>query len=314
MALSLGKKHVETVGLDVDGSFLSAALLDGASIARVASVDLEPGVAVDGEVRDPGALAEALKNLFRTYKLPKQVRLGVANQQIVVRQMEMPMIENEAERDTAIRFQAADAIAMPLDEAILDYQPIGVSEGADGVVRQRLMVVAARASMIDRLMEAVRGAGLKADGIDLNAFALVRMLGGDQASQLDPEQPARMLCHLSGVTNLAIAAGPVCLFTRPLQTVWSADDENAASSLSEEIRLSIDFHMAQPNARPVDSIVLSGPGSSDERLARELRSRTNLPISVGEPLGPFGEHAVPVGEDPSRYTVAAGLAMGIESR
>ena len=312
MALSLGKKDSATVGLDVDGSFLAAALLDGRSIGRVASMDLPPGVTTDGEVREPEALADALRDMFTTFKLPRRVRLGVSNQQIVVRQLEMPIIDNKAERDAAVRFQAAEAIAMPLEEAILYYQPIGVTEGEDGVVRQRLLLVAARASMVDRLMEAVRGAGLRPDGIDLNAFALVRMLSDGEYPEPEGQQPARVLCHLSGMTNLAIASGSMCLFTRPLQTVWSPDDEGVVSSLSEEIRLSIDFHMAQPNARRVESIVLSGPGAGDPRLSEELGARTNLPVSVGEPLGPFGVHAVPTGEDPFRYTVAAGLAMGVD--
>lgn len=313
MNFSLSKHSSEVVGLDIDGSYIAAAVVDGRSMARMASLDLPPGVASDGEVREPDALSDALKDLFRTHKLPRRVRLGVANQQIVVRQIDMPMIDRTAERDAAVRFQAAEAIAMPLDEAILDYQPIGTSEGADGVLRQRMLVVAARESMIERLLDAVRGAGLKADGIDLNAFALVRMLGDDGASALDPTQNARVICHLGGMTNLAIAAGPICLFTRPLQTVWSADDEGAVSSLAEEIRLSLDFHMAQPNARAVDSIVLSGPGAADNRVATELGSRTNLPVSIGEPLGIFGTHTVPTQEDPSRYTVAAGLALGAES-
>jgi len=115
------------------------------------------------------------------------------------------------------------------------------------------------------------------------------------------------------VTNLAIAAGPVCLFTRPLQTVWSPDDEGVASSLSEEIRLSIDYHGAQANAAPVDSIVLSGPGAHDPLLAEALGARTSLPVSVGEPLGPFAVDAVPSGDDPYRYTVAAGLALGVDN-
>lgn len=313
MNLSLGKKNPEVVGLDVDGAYLAAAAIDGGSIGRLASADLTAGVAVDGEIRDPEALSAALKEMFRAYKLPKRVRLGVANQQIVVRQMDMPMIEDAAEREAAVRFQAAEAIAMPLDEAVLDFQPIGASEGTDGILRQRLLVVAARESMISRLVEAVKGAGLKPDGIDLNAFALVRMLGDSGSATLDPTQNARVLCHLGGMTNLAIAAGPICLFTRPLQTIWSADDEGAVSSLAEEIRLSIDFHMAQANARPVDSVVLSGPGASDQAVANELGARTGLPVSVGEPLGALGTHTVPSQDDPARYTVAAGLALGVES-
>ena len=312
MNLSFGKKNSEAVGLDVDGGFLAAAVVDGGSIGRMASVELAPGVAADGEVRDPAALSAALRDMFRTHKLPERVRLGVANQQIVVRQMELPLIENLDERDAAVRFMAADAIAMPLEEAILDYQPIGAFEGPDGVVHERVLVVAARQSMVSRLLEAVRGAGLKPDGIDLSAFALVRVFEAAGNAEPGLPQTARVLCHLGGVTNVAIAAGPICLFTRPLQTVWSPDDEGVVSSLAEEIRLSLDFHMAQPNALPVESIVLSGPGATDELVANELGARTGLPVSVGEPLGSLGTHTVPSHDDPARFTVAAGLALGVE--
>ena len=128
-----------------------------------------------------------------------------------------------------------------------------------------------------------------------------------------PTQPARVLCHLGGVTNLAIASGPNCLFTRPLQTVWSADDEGVVSSLAEEIRLSLDYHMAQPNAVPVNSIVLSGPGATDELVANELGSRTGLPVSVGEPLGRWARTPCPPRKIPRGITVAAGLALGVEA-
>ena len=48
---------------------------------------------------------------------------------------------------------------------------------------------------------------------DLNAFALVRALGHGA-----PDDGARVYCHLGGITNLAIAVGQSCLFTRPLAT------------------------------------------------------------------------------------------------
>ena len=41
---------------------------------------------------------------------------------------------------------------MPLEEAVLDYSPIGAHETHDGAVRERLLVVAARASMITALV------------------------------------------------------------------------------------------------------------------------------------------------------------------
>jgi type IV pilus assembly protein PilM len=310
MPFSLRKHNNDVVGLDIDGAYLAAAQVDGGSIGRVASVDLMRGIADDGEVKDPEALTEALKDMFKRFTLPRSVRLGVANAQIVVRHLDMPLIENDKERDSAVRFQAAEAIAMPLEEAVLDYQPVGAGEAPDGTVRQRILVVAARKSMIERLVGAVKAAGLKPMGIDLNAFAMVRMLAGADSLDTGAELPNRVLCHLGGVTNLAIASGPVCVFTRSLSTVWAEGDESAASSLAEEIRLSIDYHMAQPQARPASEIILSGPGALDGELASALQARIGLPVSVAEPLGRLGTHTVPSGDDPYRYTVAAGLAMG----
>jgi type IV pilus assembly protein PilM len=250
----------------------------------------------------------ALKEMFETYDLPKRVRLGVVNQQIVVRHLELPLINDPAERDAAVRFQAADAIAMPLEEAVLDFVTIGAFETPDGAVRERVLVVAARLSMITALVEAVKAAGLKPDGVDLTAFALVRMLG-ERAAAVDADHPARAICHLGGVTNLAIAVGDNCVFTRPLQTAWD-DDEAVASSVAEEIRLSLDFYSASPDARRVDSMVLSGPGAEHESIRDAVAQRTGLEVTVAAPLGSLGAHTVPSLDDPFRYTVAAGLALG----
>jgi Tfp pilus assembly PilM family ATPase len=45
----------------------------------------------------------------------------------------------------------------------------------DGAPRERVVIVAARRPMISRFVEAVRRAGLKPTGVDLDAFALVRV-------------------------------------------------------------------------------------------------------------------------------------------
>lgn len=308
MALSLRKNSNGrgSVGLDLDGGFVSAIQASGEGVTRAHSIDLAPGVISDGEVTDVHALTEVLRDFFKDNNLPRRVRLGIANQQIVVRQLDIPKIEDEKERVAAVRFQAAEAIAMPLDEVVLDHQVIGEVVSPEGAPRLRVVVVAARESMIARIVEAVRGAGLRPEGIDLNAFALVRTL----AVPSDSTETARVFCHLGGVTNLAIAVGTTCLFTRPLSAQWDAEDENVASALAEEIRLSIDFYMAQPEARWVGEIVLSGPGSKREGLADELSGLIEVPVTVAEPLGRLQAGKMSPDEDASRHTVAAGLALG----
>ena len=310
MAISLRKnKHAGSVGLDIDGGFLAAAEVSNGVLSRAASTALPAGLSNEGEVLDPQALGQAIKDFFGSYALPRTVRLGVANQQIVVRQIEVPRVDDEREQAAAVRFQAADAVPMPLDDAILDYQLIE-RVLVDGAERDRMVVVAARRTMIDQLLEASKAGGLKVAGIDLNAFALVRTLTASRVGVDSPGENARVYCHLGGVTNLAIAVGSTCVFTRPLTTSWDADDAEIASSLAEEIRLSIDFHLNLPDARTVADVVLSGPGAQREGLLYALDGLIGRPVSVAEPLGTLPAYTMPPDEDPHRYTVAAGLALG----
>jgi type IV pilus assembly protein PilM len=328
MALTLSRKNPRgSVGLDLDGAFVAAVQTQDGRISRAASMELPSGVISDGEVTDVERLSESLKTFFKENDLPTRVRLGVSNQQIVVRHLELPKIDESSELGAAVRFQAAEAIAMPLDEAVLDYQVVGEATSPEGTPRLRIVVVAARQAMIERFVEAVRGAGLKPEGIDLNAFALVRALAKPVedapapqpepfvpgAAPALPQQLACVYCHLGGVTNLAVAVGTNCLFTRPLSTDWAEEGDHVASTLAEEIRLSIDFYMAQPDARPVGEVQLSGPGSTFEGLAEELSGLIHLPVAVADPLGGLEVNGALNGEDPHRHTVAAGLALGASS-
>jgi type IV pilus assembly protein PilM len=305
--VGFGKSNTRgIVGLDLDGQFLAAVQASEGGVSRAVSAELPPGVIVDGEVTDVEALSEALKDFFKTHNLPKRVRLGVSNQQIVVRHLELPKIENGDELAAAVRFQASEAIAMPLDEVVMDHQVVSEYVNQDGAARLRIVVVAARESMISRVVDAVRAAGLRPEGIDLNAFALVRTL----ALPSDSAENSRVYCHLGGVTNLAIALGSICVFTRPLSTVWDDDDQDIAAALAEEIRLSVDFYMAQPDARWVGEVVLSGPHSRRPGLAEALGSLIDVPVTVAEPLGRLGEGSIHPDEDAYRHTIAAGLALG----
>jgi len=306
MAFSLRKRtNSAVVGLDIDARYLAAAHVDHGRLVRGASVDLPDGVVRDGEVVDPEVLAKALKSFVAEAGLPRNVRLGVGNQQIVVRVVELPQIEDAKQRDAAVRFQASEAIAMPLDEAVLDHQVAGITPSSDGPARMQVMIVAARRKMIDGLLETVKEAGLKAESIDLDAFALVRALAGAHDSA---EGSARVYCHLAGVTNLAVAVGDSCFFTRPLAAVW--DQKDAGSGLADEIRLSIDYYMTQPKAKPVADVVVSGPGSADSEFLDGLGLHLGLPLVVAAPVGQIDSSALAPDEDPHRYTVAAGLSLG----
>jgi Tfp pilus assembly PilM family ATPase len=85
--------------------------------------------------------------------------------------------------------------------------------------------------MVSRLLAAVRGAGLHPQGIDLSAFALIRSL-----HRPDREHSGRVLyLNVDGLTNMAIADGSLCRFTR----VVGGGLEPMASQLAERLGMPV---------------------------------------------------------------------------
>jgi type IV pilus assembly protein PilM len=213
------RKKTTSVGLDITSDSIAATeIQNGGTLGRTAIVPLQPGVVKEGDLVNREVLSDALKDLFARHKLSKTVRVGVANQRVVVRSLQLPLIEDEDELDNAVRFRAQEAIPMPLEQAVLDYQVVAKRDGMDGNRVMDVLAVAARRDMVAGLLEAVRGAGLQPVGIDLSAFGMIRALRDRSAptpvEQGDAPAPTQLYCHLGDVTNLAVARGDECLFAR----------------------------------------------------------------------------------------------------
>ena len=228
LGLNLGHRSgADVVGLDIQPGFIAAvdARVNGTLAAEQAvSLALPADAMRDGEVVDTDSLADALREMFDASKLSKHVRIGVANQRTVLRTLELPPVTDQKELAAAVTFQAQDQVPMPLNNAVLDFHPLGVIDTPAGP-RQRVVLVAAQRDMIERLLTAVRQAGLTPEGVDLSAFALIRSLYRPEA-----EQAGRVLyLNVDGLTNLAIAEGKICRFTR----VVGSGLEGMASELAE---------------------------------------------------------------------------------
>ncbi len=333
------------VGLDIQPGYVAAVQTrNGVAVERAATAPLAPGVVRDGEIVDAETLSSVLRDLFAEHKLAKRVRLGVANQRIVMRTLDLPPLTGQKEIASAVRFQAQDHIPMPLDQAVLEYQSLGTVETAEGP-RTRVVVVAARRDMIDRQLDVVKRAGLRPHGIDLSAFAMIRAL--HQPGATDPI----LYVAVGGITNLAVAIGTTCVFTRvvahgtesmagelaerrqltlehahawlrhvglgtpieevegDLEIVAEAREilQDGTRRIADEVRNSIDFHMMQVGSSGVERAVLTGPAVAIPGLAEELSELARLPMEVGTVT-----EARPgaLGEiDAGRLAVAAGLTV-----
>jgi type IV pilus assembly protein PilM len=258
----------DVVGLDIQPGFVAAvkARVNGSICAeQAAALPLAADTVRDGEVVDEGALSDVLRELFSSSRLGKHVRVGVANQRTVLRTLELPPVTDRKELAAAVTFQAQDQVPMPLNNAVLDFHPLGVIDTPAGP-RQRVVLVAAQRDMVERLLAAVRGAGLSPVGVDLSAFALIRSL-----YRPDAEQDARVLyLNVDGLTNLAIAEGPICRFTR----VVGSGLEGMASDLA--VRRGIPLTQARALLATVD-LSAPSPGESEASHVEDI-----VPAPVAE--------------------------------
>ncbi len=340
----MSTKHV--VGLDIEPGYVAAVQGTGDRVAieRAVHAPLPAGVVRDGEVVDVETLANALRDLFAEHKLGKRVRLGVANQRIVMRTIDLPPIADPKEIASAIRFQAQDHIPMPLDQAVLEHHSLGSVETLDGT-RTRVVLVAARRDMIDRLVEAARQAGLRPEGIDLSAFAMIRAL------HRPGETGTVAYASIGGITNLAVASGTTCVFTRtiahgtesiatelaerraltlehahqwlshvglerPVDEIAGEEEivlearavlSDAVRRIGAEIRNSLDFHLMQDGSTAVERVVVTGPAVAVAGFSDQLGEQIGLPLEVGSTPEATGS-GLAAGEA-SRFAVAAGLTV-----
>jgi type IV pilus assembly protein PilM len=273
----------EIVGLDIEPGLVAAvkARVNGSILAeRAAAQPLDADTVREGEVVDIEALTEALREMFSTGGLGKRVRVGIANQRTVMRTLDLPPVTDRKELAAAVRFQAQDQVPMPLSNAVLDFHPLGLIDTPSGQ-RQRVVLVAAQRDMVEKLLTAVRRAGLTPEGVDLSAFALIRSLH-DRAEN---ETGRVLYLNVDGLANLAIAEGTVCRFTRVIgggvETMAGELAVRRAISLGEARALLASVDLGAPNSGQAAASAKTAPAPAGEDAVTAIEAA--LEQEPGEP-------------------------------
>lgn len=323
-----------------------------AVLERFGQVALPAGAVRDGEVVDVDTVAHALKQLWSSARFStKKVVLGVANQRVIVRQVDLPWLP-PAEMRKSLPFQVQDFIPIPVDQAVLDFHPLEEFTNEAGGRMLRMLLVAADRDMVNGALRAVQQAGLTPAMVDLTPFALLRSLTPSDVRGNEGEADAYVNVGAS-ITNIVVHQGGVPRFVRILvmggnditdavaerlgipvgeaeaikaQTGMSASPdtghpaarviEQAGSQWVEEVRGSLDYYGAQPGAARLNRIVLTGGGSLLAGLAERLANSTRLVVEPASPyaslkLGKLGLSAEQLEYVQPLVAVPVGLAMGV---
>ena len=207
------------IGLDMGSTAVRAVEISGTDspvVVHAAQVPLTPGAVENGEVRDPAAVAEALRELWQRGGFKqKRVFMGVGNQRVVVREIALPFMP-EKELRASLGFQVQEFIPMPVEDAVLDYDPVGEFE-QDGRRMLRMLLVAAQRGMVDQMVAAALQAKLEPVGLDLVPFAMVRAVGTPSAGMNLEEGGDEAVIDVGAqVTNIVVHAKGTTRFVRIL--------------------------------------------------------------------------------------------------
>jgi type IV pilus assembly protein PilM len=328
--------------IGVTRAIAAQARLEGGQIVaeRVAGRRLPTGLMRDGLITDPDRLASELKTLFSEHKFSKRVRVGLATPRTVLRVIDLPPLDDKDIR-TALIMQAQERIPMPLDRAVMDFHKVGLVDTSEGQ-RLRVIVVVTEREGVDVLLDTLRRAGLKPEGIDLSVFSVIRSLNHHVGQTEGPV----LYAQLGDLVNIAIAEAGVCRFTRqapqglamvlgrlaenrgiPLEEAYRllhdgdgdespADGDitvtdllkRAALELGSEVRAAAEFYSTQFGSETVTTGVVAGALAPLPGFVEALSAASGLAITCGEVITGTADALGDV--DPRIAPVATGLAVG----
>ncbi len=313
MAL-FGRKRT-TVALDIGSGLIKLVVIDHGSgepvLTKVAFTSVVDGAIVEGEVMDPGIVADAVSGLLSTAGIKaKRVVTAVGGRDVIIKKISMDRMK-ESEAREQIRWEAEQHVPFDMDNVELDFQILD-PEG-DGL-QMAVLLVAAKRELVETKQTLLSDVGLEAGIIDVDAFAL------HNAFELNYPDAMRGVVGLINIghetTNVNILDDGVPVLTRDImmgtrrfredlqrERNMSADEADALlrsfersealepllASRGEELAVGIERAAAflQSSSRSstgLSRIFTSGGGSRIPGLNRILADRLRLPVQTANPL------------------------------
>ncbi len=162
-----------TVGLDIGSGLIKVAVIDHSQkepeLVRVAVTPLLADAIVEGEVMDPGIVAEAIQSALGAAGVKgKSVVTAVGGRDVIIKKIQIERVK-EAQARELMRWEAEQHVPFDMESVELDFQIL--DPDADGT-EMSVLLVAAKRELIEAKMRILTDAGLDGGVVDVDAFAL----------------------------------------------------------------------------------------------------------------------------------------------
>jgi type IV pilus assembly protein PilM len=297
LALDIGSQSVKIVAARRDASAVR--------VETVARAALPPGTLHGHVVRHHAPVAAAIRALIGSTIGRRRACVtmtALPAPAVVMRRFDVQPVLDSPLASIVVR-RMAELLPGTLDGTVLDYQVLGPAS-SDGSVP--VLAVAVRRDLVLSYTAAIRAAGLEPTLVDVDVFALDRLLRAGRREW--PAAVAVALVH-AGARSAAVsvlgADGPIPVADVP------AGPEVGAEELASAVERALDLSWPEPAGSRRVRVVLSGGAAID--LAATLSRRLAIPIEVLDPfgsvvLGPRVDRALLASAGPA-FAVAVGLAL-----
>lgn len=175
--LGLFKKKPKTM-LGIDISSTSAKLIElsssgtGYKVEAFAVEPLPPNAIVDKNIAELELIGQALGRLIAKSRTNlKDAAVAVSGAAVITKKILMERGLSDDELETQLRLEADQYIPYPIDEVAIDFEVLGPSSTPD---RDLVLLAACRRENVEIREAALALAGLKAQVVEVEAYALER--------------------------------------------------------------------------------------------------------------------------------------------
>ncbi len=343
-----GKKD-RLVGLDIGSKTIKAAELvenkKGVCLFKFGMTDIAPGLIEEGTIKDPEAVADAIRQLFKSYSIKNHnVAISVGGYSVIVKKISIPAASEEQLQDT-IQFEAEQYIPFDINDVNLDFQIMGENENNPN--QMNVLLVAAKQDMVNEYVNLAQMAGLEPKVIDVDAFALQNIF---ELNYVVENENVALIDIGASKTSLNILKGQESVFMRDVslgcgqinQKIAATTDcslEEAESikfgdvagrmspeELSEiissvvadwctEIRRALDFFYSTYPDDQIRKIILSGGGGNIKEFRQLLAVETSAEV---DSINPFQNIVIDEHKFDTAYlekiAPQASICMGLATR
>ena len=172
-SMALFGKPKTSVGLDIGSGLVKVAVIDHSKkepeLLRVSAAPLLEDAIVEGEVMDPGIVAEAIQGALSGAEVKsKQIVTAVGGRDVIIKKIQIERVKEQQAREL-MRWEAEQHVPFDMDSVELDFQ---ILDPAGETPEMSVLLVAAKRELVESKLRVITDAGLQPVVVDVEAFAL----------------------------------------------------------------------------------------------------------------------------------------------